>query len=407
MTTPRTFDLISVAEAAARLRMEPGSFGATTLALAEAAGHVTAGVLRADRPFPPFDRVAMDGIAVRFAAGARRWRLSGIQAAGQAAGRLEDSTQALEVMTGAVLPEGADTVIQVEHLQVGDGQVELLPGIDPHPGQNVHRIASDRGKGEVVLPTGTMLTGPAIAIAASIGSVKIDVLRRPVITVIATGSELVSPEQEPLPHQIRASNLEALCASLRLGGFTMVQGKLVRDEPSRMHRIIEQALADSDIVVLSGGVSMGRFDHVPDLLAGLGLELLFHGVRQRPGKPLLAARQAGPSARLVLALPGNPVSAVVALQRYLIPALREACGLPAGSVRVSLAAPFDFRPALSLFLPVTLQQEPSGCLLAMPLPTAGSGDLAALAGTDGFVELESTLSDFPAGHPCPFYRWLP
>ncbi|MDP2360475.1 MAG: molybdopterin molybdotransferase MoeA [bacterium] len=390
MARPDQPILLSVAEAYALLQAARPDWGREELPLEAAAGRVLAAPVLADRDLPPFPRVTMDGVALAHAAwaeGGRAFHLAGVQAAGEPPLRLPDPASAIEVMTGAFLPLGCDCVVPVEELEREGTLVRLAADHPLTAGACVHVQGSDGQAGSLLLAPGTRLDSPALAVAASAGATRLSVLRRPRIALIATGSELVPPGERPLPWQIRASNGLALRAALAAAGQGEAELSLVDDDPGRLAAAIEGALARADLLVLSGAVSRGRFDHVPGLLREAGARLLFHGVAQRPGKPLLAAVLAGEPPRLVLGLPGNPVSALVCLHRYLLPLLAEVAGRPPAPRPVRLAQAVEGIGPLTLFLPVALSEE-AGATLAWPHPTAGSGDYLALVGSAGFVQLD-------------------
>ncbi len=307
-------------------------------------------------------------------------------------------------MTGAVMPVGCDTVVPVELLRLADGAAELLPGAEPAPWRHVHRQASDARAGDLLLQAGARLGGPELAIAASAGLAALPVSRTPRIAVISTGDELVEPGLPILPHQVRRSNAYGLAAALALAGFPPHSTRHMPDREDELHAALADALERHDVLVLSGGVSAGRFDYVPTVLATLGVRQLFHGIAQRPGRPMWFGT--GAAGQAVFALPGNPVSVLVCLARYVIPALAGVVGAPAaGPPLVALAREFAFEKRLAYFLPVTLGYDQQGRTLAEPRPTGGSGDFIALAGTDGFVELPCGPARHPAGLAVPLYRW--
>jgi len=399
---------IPVAEACRRLDDLALRWGTTRLPLESAAGRVLAEPLRADRDFPPFDRVAMDGIAISAGAaaeGRRDFAVIGIQAAGDPPLAIKLDGEAVEVMTGAVLPGGTAAVVPVEDLEGKGPRLRLREGVHVRSGQNIHGRASDAPAGSVLVPEGQVLHGPALAVAASVGATAVEVRGRPRIAVLSTGSELVDVSETPAPHQIRVSNLSALRAGLELDGHPPSWTGRVSDDRALLARKLSTLFEAHDVVVLSGGVSQGRYDHVPSLLEDLGCCILFHGVKQRPGRPLLAAT--GREGQLVLALPGNPVSSVVCLHRFLLPLLRRREGRPATVRRAHLAKPVRWGRPLSLFLACSLEDGHPGLPMANPLPSGGSGDLASLAGSDGFLELEEGRAGWEAGDEATFWPWAP
>jgi molybdopterin molybdotransferase len=369
------------------------------------AGRILQAALRAERDAPPFDRVAMDGIAFRCENGSRRrFRVAGIQAAGSPALSLGSADDCFEVMTGAILPGGCDTVVPVEELRMAEGHAELLAGVQPSRGKHVHLRGSDAQAGEVLLEAGVRLAAPELAVAASTGHAALPVSRVPRIAVISTGDELVEPGTPILDHQVRRSNAYGLAAALTLAGFPPVTDLQLPDREDVIRTALDAALEEHDVLVLSGGVSAGRFDFVPGVLASLDVRAHFHGIAQRPGRPLWFGTHA--AGKAVFALPGNPVSVLVCLSRYVIPALGRLVGAPARPPRPAvLAHEFRFDKALTCFLPVSLGYDQQGRMLAEPRPTHGSGDFIALAGTDGFVELPPGPATHAAGLVVPFHRW--
>jgi molybdopterin molybdotransferase len=224
------------------------------------------------------------------------------------------------------------------------------------------------------------------------------------VVVISTGNELIEPGEPILPHQIRRSNVYAIVSALRRQGFQRVADDHVLDDAEQLRERLKLHLDTHDVLVLSGGVSMGRFDLVPRVLDELGVHAIFHKVAQRPGKPLWFG--VAPSGAAVFALPGNPVSTLVCLARYVIPALFAAMGeshLPAG--KIALAAPVEVTAPLAFFLPVRVEVDDWGRAWAVPTPTNGSGDFTALAGTDGFMELPPGPNAYPKGFVSRLYRW--
>lgn len=373
--------------------------------LAACAGRILRAALLAERDAPPFDRVTMDGIALSSAGGPRdSYRVAGIQAPGMPALGRPATDECIEVMTGAVLPEGCDTIVPVEQLDLADGRAGIRPGHAPAPWQHVHRQGADARAGERLLEAGTRLDAPALAIAAAAGLARLPVTRAIRIAVITTGDELVEPGEPILGHQVRRSNAYGIGAALTLAGFPPATDLQLPDRREAIERALGAALEDHDLLVISGGVSAGRYDHVPAALAALGVHKVLHGVAQRPGRPMWFGVAATGSA--VFALPGNPVSVLVCLARYVIPALARltAASAPARA-RVVLARDFAFDAPLACLLPVVLGYDQAGRALAEPKPTGGSGDFIALAGTDGLVELPRGPAMHAAGLAVPFYRW--
>jgi molybdopterin molybdotransferase len=328
----------------------------------------------------------------------------GIQAAGEAQRKLTEPDGCLEAMTGAVLPAGCNSVIPVEQLKMADGVAEIAADVQVEPWQNIHRRTTDGRQGDLLMPAGICLRPPEIANIASSGMSRVRVSAQPAVIAISTGDELVEPGEPVLPHQIRRSNPYGIVAALRQRGFVRVADDHLPDDPAVMRERLRLHLSTHDVLIMSGGVSMGRFDFVPRILEELGVRPIFHRIAQRPGKPIwFGVADSGPA---VFALPGNPVSTLVCLSRYVLPALFHAMGLQSPRYeRIALAQPVDSKAPLSYFLPVVIQHDEWGRPWADPRPTHGSGDFTALAGTDGFVELPPGPTVCPKGFMAQVYRW--
>jgi molybdopterin molybdotransferase len=383
------------------------AFGTETVDCAEAAGRVLRQRVLAERDQPPFDRVTMDGIALKYGAfsrGTRSFDIAGTQHAGDPVLTLSGDTNCIEVMTGAVLPAGSDCVIPVERIAVAGRSAEVEADYRAERGQFIHRQGSDHCKGTEVLAPGSLLTAAEIAILASCGLQSVEVSSRPSIRVISTGNELVPPGKPVLPHQIRLSNGPAVVAMLKRQGFAECRHEHLLDEPGSLRTNIGRHLHEANVLILSGGVSMGKADFVPQVLAELGVKTVFHKISQRPGKPMWFGL--GPEAQVVFALPGNPVSTLVCCRQYVLPALLDASGRRARKAEWAiLTEDLSFDADLTVFMPVALQSEVDGSLRARPVPTNTSGDFTALGGTDGYVELAREQNRFPQGSPVVLHRW--
>jgi molybdopterin molybdotransferase len=379
---------------------------AERLALRDAAGRILRQVILAERDNPPFDRVCMDGAAIAtaaWAAGTRRFGIQATQAAGAVPLRLHDPGAAIEVMTGAVLPHGTDCVIPLEEYDLTAGALTLHEAAQAAPWRNVQRRGSDCATGAAMLAPGMRLGAAELAVVASAGLPSVEVSRLPRIAVLSTGDELIEPGQGVADHQVRRSNAYAIGAALRLHGFTELTDAHVRDDAAALHARLDADLSACDVVILSGGVSKGRFDLVPAALKQLGVQEVFHSVEQRPGRPLWFGT--GARGQLVFGLPGNPVSTLVCLHRYVLPALRAASSL-AGPARerIALAEGVPARK-FTFFMPVELVTDRAGATLAKPRAPHGSGDFLALAGTAGFVELPPRPEGHAPGDGVELYRW--
>ena len=395
------------AEAEARIRGSLQPLPATRRPLNRLVGAVLAEAVHAERDQPPFDRVAMDGIGLASAAwreGRRRYAIQDVQAAGRPPLALESSDNCIEVMTGAVLPAGCDAVVPVERLTLTDGGAEVAADAVVAPGLNVHARGTDGRAGERLLEPGLRLGAPEAAIIASCGLADVAVRADPRIALISTGDELIEPGHAITAWQVRRSNPAALRAALAARGQTAVVDDHLPDDPTTMRDRLAAHLADRDLLVLTGGVSMGRYDHVPTVLAALGVREVLHRVAQRPGKPMWFGL--GAAGQAVFGLPGNPVSALVCLVRYVVPALEALlCATPSRVDWLPLTVPYRVRPPLAMLLPVRIDTGPAQAPAVVPCPTRGSGDFVSLAGSDGFVELPPGPADYPAGTLCPFRRW--
>ena len=376
------------------------ALGEETVTLARAHGRVLRQAIRADRDLPPFDRVMMDGYAIRAEDldKGTRFHLQGTAYAGMPQQVLgPERHAALEVMTGSPLPNGADTVIPVEDTEETGEGFRIREGSRIERGHFIHRRGSDYAKGAELVREGRLLRSVEAGIAASCGYHQVTVARQPAITVFGTGDELVPVESTPAPHQIRRSNATAIQAALASSGFPLVTVDHLSDEIDKESVRLESALREADVVIISGAVSKGKLDWIPGTLDQLGTGH-FHGVRQRPGRPMGLWTT---ETCTVFALPGNPVSTLVGTHRYVIPFLRARQGLVEPPETVALEEAFAFDRALTLFLPV--KRTRAGTVL--PRPVNNSGDYARLAETDGFIELPYNENHWTPGTPAPFYPW--
>ena len=400
--------MLSPAEATARVLATVRPLPPETVALPHANGRVLAETLVADRDFPPFNRVAMDGIAVAHAAwagGQTEFPIEHTQYAGAPPQPLQNPQAAIEVMTGAVLPPGTNVVIRYEDILLANSRASIQIAPPDAPGINIHRQAADRHAGDVLLRPGTRLGPAELAVAATVGAAEIAVTRAPRLAVVSTGDELVGIDKTPLPHQIRRSNAYALQALFAQAGADVSLFHLPDDREELRVGLTNIIGAGFDAVVLSGAVSKGRADHLPGLLRELGVVEIFHEVNQRPGKPMwFGARAGGP---VVFGLPGNPVSTFLTACRYVRPWLR-ACQQPAEAEAAAeapmpamLTVAINFKPQLAHFVPVRLTVDAEGRRLATPLRVGGSGDLAGLLGATAFLELPPEPAVFPAGSVWP------
>lgn len=377
MTTNFPQALEKVLQHAPRMKPE-------TCRLEHAHGRVLMQQVRADRDFPPFDRVMMDGYALRTAdlKSSRMFHVTGSAPAGKACANLPDQAGAcLEVMTGAPMPAGADCIVPVERIaKIDEDHIQVSPDVDAQAGMFIHRAGSDSKAGDLLLAEGELLGSREIGVAASCGASVLEVASLPRISVIPTGDELVAVDANPEDHQIRQSNGHAIRAALGREGFAATLHAPLSDEAGADD--LRAILDTSDWLILTGAISKGARDFLPGHLAKLGCTCVFHGVAQRPGKP--AGFWLGPQGQAIMALPGNPVSALTGLHAFVLPALAVGSGMPRPAPRLVIpAAPFQSLPEMTLHLPVSLD----GSGRAHAAPTGNSGDFIGLLKSNGFVTI--------------------
>lgn len=398
-------ELITVTEAQDLIAAAMPSFGAEAVPLAAAAGRILRQPVFAEHDHPPFDRVMMDGIAVR-------WRdpmptsfvLAGFQMAGMTPREPSLEDGCIEVATGAVLPAGSDCVIPVEQVRREGDVFHLAAGQLPRRRQFIHAQGSDCRQGARVLDAGMLVRGPEMALLAANGLAQVRVASRPSVAVVSTGDELVPVDAPLKPGHIRRSNDVAIAAALELEGLADVTRHHVHDDAEATLALIQHLLFSHEVLVLSGGVSMGKRDHVPGALEALGVRRVFHRIAQKPGKPMWFG--VGPKGQAVFALPGNPVSALVCTVRYVRPALARAMGADLKPAeRVFLAVPAERHDVLSVFVPVQLHPDASGRLVAELVPAQTSGDFVSLPHTHGFVQLPPGKAPTRVGAVVDFFRW--
>ena len=401
--------MISAFEAEEIIRENTGILPTETVPFQKGVGRVLREWVVADRDLPPFDRVMMDGIAFSIEGwkkGIRQFKVAGLQAAGVPPLSLEREGDCLEIMTGAVMAEGCDCVVPYEEVSIENGMAAVIGGFEPKAGKFVHKRGSDFPGGAELVQPGVRLTAKEIAVATSCGKSQLSVTRQVRLGIVSTGDELVPVDADPDNYQIRQSNNFALEAALAALGVEDVMNVHLEDDPALIESTLAEFVIKEDVILLSGGISKGKFDYVPAVLEKLGVEKHFQGVRQRPGKPFWYGRMEGGAS--VFALPGNPLSTLTCFHRYVVPALEQMLGLkdslPQWAV---LDQPYTFRPPLMCFLPVIAGASDTGLVSASPHPAKNSGDFASIVPTTGFVELPAEdRDDFPEGYVARYYRWL-
>ncbi len=377
-------------------------FGDETVTLLKSTGRVLSEDIKADRDFPPFNRSTKDGIAVAFSAiekGITRFKIEGVLSAGMPQQTLSTDTNCLEIMTGAVLPEQADTIIMYEETEIKDSWASITK--TPKKGQNIHRQGTDEREGAILLKKGTEITAAIIGVLASVGKKDVTVKKLPKICVVSTGNELVEIDETPLPHQIRKSNSLSLYAALEKVKITPTLLHIA-DDKSIIEKELEQALSKFDVLMLSGGVSKGKFDFIPDALDKLGIAKVFHRVAQRPGKPFWFGVQKEKQ-KVVFSFPGNPVSTFANYHVYFLPWLKKSLGVEVKKQSVILDEPIQPHPLLTLFVQVTSQWH-EGELIAKTIKGNGSGDLVSLTLADGFIRVPQGDKEIASGTVLDFIK---
>lgn len=392
-------ELISVEEATSIILGEVEDFGTEEVSFDMALGRILKETIKADREMPPFNRVSMDGIALKtsvFETGQRNFKIEGVQAAGSPQLSLMNQEQCLEAMTGAMLPLGTDAVIPYELISIKD-DVATVNTEDVKFFQNIHKQGLDRKKNEILIPYNFKISSAEVGVLATVGKTKVKVARNPQIAIISTGDELIDVGQSPQPYQIRKSNVHSLVALLKEAGLESDAYHLP-DNKSTLTEKILSLLDKYDVLMFSGAVSKGKFDYLPEVLDHLGVKKLFHKVQQRPGKPFWFGKKDNTT---VFAYPGNPVSTYVSCLKYFFPWLNYSLKGELEALNYAvLDRDFVFKPPLTYFLQVQLKNE-RGLISASPIAGNGSGDLANLTQNNAFMELPSNRSEFKKGEVFP------
>jgi molybdopterin molybdotransferase len=355
--------------------------------LLDASGRVLAEAIVADRDLPPFPRSTRDGYAVRAADLASLPITLDVIAEIKAGARLEEiprvigAGQAASIMTGAPVPAGADAVVMVEYTSAHERRVEITRGVAT--GENIVPRGAEAERGSLLVEVGHRLNDAAVALAASVGKSKLKVFKRPRVAVLTTGDEIVSVEATPGPTQIRNSNSYSLAAQIQQAGGEPVLLPVAPDESKGLRRLIEEGF-QSDLLIMTGGVSMGRYDLVEQVLAELSAEFFFTGARIQPGKPIVFGRCAG---KHFFGLPGNPVSTMVTFELFARPMLEALAGMSPRKLPfmyARLKREIRFKPGLTRFLPAILSGEFENSAVEL-VAWQGSGDIAATARANCYI----------------------
>jgi molybdopterin molybdotransferase len=364
-----------------------------TAAMSSSLGQVLAADIAADLDSPPFDKSMMDGYAIHTAdvpGGFGVLRLSGQIAAGQAASLTLHTATAIRIFTGAPIPKGANAVVMQERTTLqGDDVTVNDPGITT--GKNILRRGAEMKAGDIALPAGTLLTPAAFGLLAAVGKTTVPAYPRPKVCVLATGDELVEARKTPGPGQIRNTNGPMLMAqAARAGALPRYLG-IAPDDETALKSYISEGLTTSNVLVLAGGVSVGKLDLVPNVLADLGVQSHFHKVRMKPGKPLFFGTR---GEVMVFGLPGNPVSAFVGFELFVRPALRVLAGHADRHVieRLPLTKPLTANHDRPTYHPAKLAANG-----IEPLPWFGSPDLRGMLNADAFILIPPGEVKFEAG----------
>ncbi len=386
---------LKVIEVTAGLRRIPAR---EELKLQNSLGRILAQEIASDRDYPPFDRATRDGFALRAAdcreAGAKLQVIGEIRAGGKFAKAVR-AGECVQIMTGAAVPRGADAVVMIEHTRTGARENEVMIERVAETGMNIVPRGSESPAGDVLLRAATRIGYAEIAIAAQVGRTELEVYRKPRVAILSTGDEVVAVEAQPGPFEIRNSNGASLAAQAELAGAEAVPLGNAPDRIDELRQMIESGLRE-DALVLSGGVSMGKYDLVEEVLRGLGAEFFFDALAIRPGRPAVFGICRG---KPVFGLPGNPVSTMVTFELLAVPAVDVLGGgdaRPLPLLKAKLSRGVEQKAVLTHFLPAMLEWA-SGEATVSELPWQGSGDIATLARGNCFLVVHQSKLKLAAG----------
>jgi len=388
--------MITVEAAEKIILAESKDYGTEHVYFEDALGRVLAENIYADRDLPPYNRVTMDGIAINYSAienGIRCFKIVATQAAGDVPFEINHPGECIEIMTGAALPTTTNTVIRYEDVKI-ENETATITTNNIIKGQSIHFKGADVKQNEIAITANQLITPAFINTIGSVGKTNLLVKKLPRTVIISSGDELVNVNETPNAFQIRKSNnytIKAVLQQYKLNA-DMIH---IPDDAAITKQQIEKCLKEYDVIILSGGVSEGKFDYIPKALDECGVKKLFHKVQQRPGKPFWFGKHE--NGILVFAFPGNPVSSFMCLHRYLLPWFDKSLGRNKQNLHAVLSEDFTFNPQLQYFLQVKLHVNEKGCLMAKPIAGNGSGDFANLADTDAFMELPLERNEFKKG----------
>ena len=394
--------MISVAQALQTVLNSCHNFGIEEIPFLKSMGRILKEEIVADRDFPPFNRVSMDGISIdyqQFKNGRRVFKIEGIQAAGSKQIRLKNTKNCIEVMTGAILPNHTNTVIRYEDVTLEDGiatvNIDLIK-----EGQNTHNKGKDRKVNDLLITQNTKISAAEMGVLATVGKSVVKVAKQPKVMIVSTGDELVGVDQIPLEYQIRRSNVFTLVSLLERLNIPS-ETSHISDDKLIIKSKIESYLYEYDVVLFSGAVSKGKYDFLPEIFEELKVYKKFHKVMQRPGKPFYFGKT---DTCTVFGFPGNPISTFVNCLAYFYPWYHRSVGLEIIQETAILGEDVSFVPNLDYFLQVALENK-SGNLVAIPVAANGSGDLASLANTDAFIQLPKDTTEFKKGIVYPILKY--
>lgn len=393
-------------------------FGVEEIPFIKSVGRILKEEILADRDFPPFNRVSMDGIAIdleKFKEGQNSFKIEGIQAAGSEQISLKNSNNCIEVMTGAVLPNHTNAVIRYEDVIIENGvaKIQIHEIIDF---QNIHKKGKDKKAGDVLVHLNKKISAAEIGVIATVGKSIVKVAKQPKVIIVSTGDELVGVDEIPLEHQIRRSNVFSLVSLLEKLNISAETAHITDDKPILKQKI-STYLKDYDVLLFSGAVSKGKYDFLPEVLEELGVEKLFHKVAQRPGKPFWFGTKTEndnnfnkieknniKEQAVIFAFPGNPISTFVNCLAYFYPWYQKSVQCNQNEITAILGEDVSFKPNLVYFLQVKLASE-AGNLVAYPVKGNGSGDLASLVNSDAFIQLPNNKIHFKKGEVYSVLRY--
>jgi molybdopterin molybdotransferase len=385
--------------------------GRELLALLDAVGRVLAEPIHADRDIPPFPRATRDGYALRAA------DVENVPAQLEVVGEIKAGAtvkdvpplqdgQAISIMTGAPVPSGADAVLMIEHSTRSDNRIEVKRSVAA--GENVVPVGAEGRRGDLLLPPGTRLDYAGIAVAAAVGRSRVVVYARPKVAVLSTGDEVVDVDVPPGPSQIRNSNTYSLAAQVHAAGGEPVLLPIAADEPVRLRELLAEAL-ECDLVLVAGGVSMGKYDLVEQELAALKAEFFFTGARIQPGKPIVfgrvpcgadtPVRESGAQHKYFFGLPGNPVSTMVTFELFVKPLVHALAGTPPQPLiflSAKLKKSIQTKTGLTRFLPAQLSGQFQTAEVELA-PWQGSGDIGAVARSNCFIVIPPDREHIESG----------